>query len=516
MKKPLGKYSALSGRNSKIGLYLFIAFLAVFLGGVFGLYLPLLPMSSIKFMLLPILLLALIGIWTMPEKNTYLEEKTRTVIYFFFGFWMVWPSYLSLIKLPGGPWISPQRILIYTLLIMFLIMISVSKSTKQTLRKNYTENRSIFICVMVLLFASFMSIFFSNNIMVSATHFIKELLFNFLMFFLAATLISNEKSLAIVFKVCIASALILGLVAFYETSLSQTIWSYHIPRSIFIDSVDMQVVLRPTFRFGAYRVRGSSLTPLEYAELLALVLPMCVYYLLEKKEIVLKLFMIITIFVIFYGIFASGSRLGLIGAIVSIANYSFIISLRNMHLNSRSLLGPALLTLYPVSLITFIILITSSTTLSNKILGGSGHSASTNARFDMWSKGIPLISERPIFGYGLAMGAQTLNWRDPAGVLTIDTYILSILLETGLVGGLAFIALFIIGSIKASKYYVHSKKDDNFGGMAAAVASTLIAFLVIKVVLSQRYNHTLVFFLVGIITHYWRNKPIATAQNTGV
>ena len=109
-------------------------------------------------------------------------------------------------------------------------------------------------------------------------------------------------------------------------------------------------------------------------------------------------------------------------------------------------------------------------------------------------------------GMAYPQGASALNFRSPSGVLTIDTYILSNTLETGLVGGIAFIVLFVIGSIKSAKVYTYSNDDDKFEKMAAALASTLIAFLVVKMVLSQHYNHTLLFLILGIVTHFRINR----------
>lgn len=502
MVKPLVKYSTLTQRKSKIGLYLFIAFLALLFGGIFGVYLPLLPMSSIKFMLLPILALILIGIWAMPERESFIEDKTRIGLYIFLGFWMLWPPYLSLIKLSGDPWLSPQRIAIYILLVYTMIMFSISKTAKQTLQDNYRENRKLFTALLLLILASFLSIFISQQIESSTTNFIKDLMFNYLVFYLAATLISSGKHLRIIFLICIFSALILGSMSFYENTLKQTIWSYHLPRSFFAYTEVMVEILSSKLRDGAYRNKGSSLTSLEYAELLSYTLPMCLYYLFDNKGKFMKPLVVITIFVIFYAIIVSRSRLGLVGAIVGIFNYIFLISLQVWRVNKKSLIGPALLTLYPAALITVSVLITSSTTLSRMVLGGSGQESSTNARFDMWTMGLPLIAKQPLIGYGLGRGATVLDYRTPSGFLTIDSYILQILLDTGLMGGLAFLVFYVLGIAKASRSYIYAPEGDDFGKTGAVLSSILIAFLFIKLVLSQAYNHTLVFLLVGVVTHY--------------
>lgn len=503
MDNPLVKYSKLKNIRNRIFLYSFFVILCSIVGIIYGLYLPLVPMSTVKMMLLPILLIGLIGIWMMPERETFFENKTRVIFYVFLLFWCLWPEYLSLVELPGDPWMSPQRVLIYIILIMALLMYSVSINAKQRLGNSYKENKAIFIIVLVFMLASFVSIFFSANMELSTTYLIKDLMFNFLVFFLAATLIHKEEHLKTIFKICIFSAIVLSLMAFYENSLNQTIWSYHLPRNFFAGGEEMQKILSPKFRFGDYRVKGSSLTSLEYAELLSYILPMCLYYFLDNKNKAIKSLMILVMILMFYAIIVSRSRLGLVGAIIGISSYSFLISIRTWQINKQSLTGAALMTLYPAGISTLGFLIASSQTLTNMILGSSGHAASTNARPEQWAKGLPMIAERPFFGYGLNMGATTLDYRTPGGTLTIDTYLLQIMIETGILGGLAFVSIFILGGIKAAKHYSNSQIDDGFAKMGAAIASILLSFIVIKLVLSQRGNHPLLFLLLGSMANFY-------------
>lgn len=502
MKPFLVKYSKFSNFKSKVLLYISFIILCSLLGGAYGLFLPFVPLSTVKLLLLPILFIGLIGIWMLPEKDKYFENEAKIGLYIFLGFWMIWPPYLSLIRLPGDPWMSPQRILIYAFLLLALLMFSVSKNAKQVLKEKYHDNKWLFKAFIILIIASFMSIFFSDNIEFSTSILIKEILYYYLVFIIAATVLTTAKQVKTIFLICIISALCLAVTAFYETTLQQTVWSYLIPRNFFAGTEDIQTILTPKFRFGYYRVKGSSLTSLEYAELLSFTIPMCLYFLLDSKGKFLKILMAITIIILFYAIIVSRSRLGLVGAIIGLSTYSFMISLRNWHLNKGSLIGPAMLTLYPAGLLTLGLLIGFSTTLTNMVLGGGGHASSTGARTAMWEKGIPIIAERPLFGYGIGQGGAVLNYRNPSGVVTIDSYLLSITLETGIVGVLSFIFIFAYASIKSSKAYIHASRDDAFGKMGAAFASIFLAFLVIKIVLSQRYNHTLIFLLLGIITHY--------------
>lgn len=161
------------------------------------------------------------------------------------------------------------------------------------------------------------------------------------------------------------------------------------------------------------------------------------------------------------------------------------------------MLGPFLIMMTPFGLLAFAGLYVSSPRLRAMTLGGGEHQASTDSRIEMWWMGLPRILERPLFGHGSGLGAETLGFTNPAGILTIDSYWLSALLEFGLVGALALLAM-LVWTIKAGFLaYLQPKRGINELGAPIAVA--LIAFLIIKLVLSQSDNHVFVFVMMAMM-----------------
>ncbi len=130
--------------------------------------------------------------------------------------------------------------------------------------------------------------------------------------------------------------------------------------------------------------------------------------------------------------------------------------------------------------------------------GGGAEAASTTARWTQWEQGLPYILKNPVLGYGVRQGAIVLNFRNPAGERTIDSYWLSLLLDTGVVGFVAFMGFFYIVIRLCAKLYVETSNIKNSSArFGAAIASSLAAFIVIKLVLSQASNHGLVFVIAG-------------------
>jgi O-antigen ligase len=152
----------------------------------------------------------------------------------------------------------------------------------------------------------------------------------------------------------------------------------------------------------------------------------------------------------------------------------------------------------PFGFLAFAALYVTSPRLRAMTLGGGEHQASTDSRIEMWWMGLPRILERPLFGHGSGLGAEVLGFTNLAGILTIDSYWLSALLEFGLVGALALLGMIVWCIHAGFKAYLSPDRGVNLLGAPIAIA--LIAFLVIKLVLSQSDNHLLVFTMIAMMT----------------
>ena len=98
------------------------------------------------------------------------------------------------------------------------------------------------------------------------------------------------------------------------------------------------------------------------------------------------------------------------------------------------------------------------------------------------------------------MGGETLGFgRDQGGVLTIDTYYLSILLEYGAIGFIVYYGMFAIAIYNGGKKGLFSKTLSEDKSFIVPITVSLIAFIVMKSVLSQQDNHPVVFMMLGAL-----------------
>jgi O-antigen ligase len=145
----------------------------------------------------------------------------------------------------------------------------------------------------------------------------------------------------------------------------------------------------------------------------------------------------------------------------------------------------------------FISVFAASPRLRALTIGGGQHQASTDSRLEMWTGGFPKILERPLFGHGSGLGAETLGFTNLAGVLTIDTYWLSALLEFGVVGAGALLGMIVWVFVAGAKAY--SAPAHGISRLGGPIAVSLLTFFIVKSVLSQADNHLLVFVMMAMM-----------------
>ena len=174
--------------------------------------------------------------------------------------------------------------------------------------------------------------------------------------------------------------------------------------------------------------------------------------------------------------------------------------------------GAALTYGYPALASAAIVLIMSVDALRLRILGGGGSQVSNDARQVQFDMAPPVLMRSPVFGFGGGRGADALGFTTPGGQVTIDTYILSIVLDYGIVGFLIFYGamlyagVFIGFKILTLKNDASDKDAEEIGYLFPLVVM-LAQFFVIKTVLSQEENHSILFMIYGaILALFWRLK----------
>jgi hypothetical protein len=110
--------------------------------------------------------------------------------------------------------------------------------------------------------------------------------------------------------------------------------------------------------------------------------------------------------------------------------------------------------------------------------------------------GIPKLLSHP-FGHGVGRGNAALGFVNPAGKGTVDTYYLTVMLDSGLLALPLFLLTFLIPAWLAFKYYRDAKTPEQ--QVLAPLSIALINFVIVKSVLTSEANIPLAFAYVGCI-----------------
>ncbi len=132
-----------------------------------------------------------------------------------------------------------------------------------------------------------------------------------------------------------------------------------------------------------------------------------------------------------------------------------------------------------------------SHSLHDMVLGGAAQAGSTDARYVQWAAGMPFIKSNPITGHGFGLGGVIIELGQ------IDSYILSLAVETGILGLVFFMGLLTLPVWYGLRNYLSDMSES--GALAGALACSFVGFIMNRLVLSQKENHPLIFSLLAIV-----------------
>jgi len=257
-------------------------------------------------------------------------------------------------------------------------------------------------------------------------------------------------------------------------------------------------------RDGSWRSSSVLISGIGFAEFEAMITPVAYALMLHGRSLRMSAFGAVLIVLSFAGNFSTGSRGGLVGFLAATAYFAAIWVVRNLKFKPRSL-APIVVGMAGALLFAVLIpLILFWPRAHNMVLGGGAEAASDEGRRIQWMMGVPHILSNPITGHGFGLGGEIIGWRPP-GLLfpSVDSGILSMLVEIGIPGTIFFFGMPAVACWRGLQRYL---SDPSFGGaISGGLSATMVSFLVITTVLSQRDNYGFLMLLVACmaVLHYF-------------
>lgn len=447
----------------------------------------------------PIIILAGITIWALPDLKT---APTRTLEFLFFAYVaaaILWPNYIAF-NPPGLPWITMIRLVGFPCAFILLLCVSVSKDFR---RQTLGSMRAI--PWLTPLYVSFLvvqavSIGFSSTVGASLNLWVDAQINWTMMFFVSCYVFlkpGNAERWAVLLW---AGAIVLSVLGFWEARLEHVPWAGHIPSFLKVDADYVENVLSGARRLGTdkYRLQGTHSTSLGLSEYLALTSPFVIHFMVDRAyPRAVRLLAALSLPLIFYTIVGTDARLGSVGFVVGCLLYLMSWAFLQWRQVKSSILGPAFVFGAPIFSAAFLAATLFIGRLHLIVWGGGNDRYSTQGRTDQYHMGIPKVMHHP-WGYGIGRGAEELNYRNLGGGLTIDTYYLLVALDYGIIGFLLYYSALLLSAGFAVKVGHFEMPREREHTILVPTAVSLVVFTVTKSVFSQTENHYLQFIMMGL------------------
>ena len=297
-----------------------------------------------------------------------------------------------------------------------------------------------------------------------------------------------------------AMAVFVSLISIVEFRVGHLLWRDHIPSFLKVPDLSVQRILADSARAGTtrYRAKATFSSPLGLAEYIALTIPFVLHFTTARFPGRIRIAAASSIPILLYGDYLTDAKLGSIGALFGILAYVFIAAYQNWRRNKSSLVAASALFAYPFGLGLLGVMMLASHRFSVIIFGNDGsHANSTQARIDQYTIGFQKLIEWP-FGYGIGQSGPVLGFGADGGMTTVDTYYLTVLIEYGVLGFIAYYGMFAIAIYEAGRrsLSVTANKDRSF---LLPLTVSLATFIIIKSVFSQQDTHPLMFMMLGAV-----------------
>ncbi len=355
----------------------------------------------------------------------------------------------------------------------------------------------IFICATGFLAVAALSVLTSISPTESTSALVDAVLSWYVPFFAMIYIVRDNDDLVFLLKIiclCVIFNTGAGVVEFF---LKHNFFVQIFPTSM----LDALIASNPTlaellpnaqhFRNGLWRANSTFVTPLSFGEFEIIVIPIDLFFLLHREKLFEKVLGGAVAFGGIIGIFCSGSRGGFVGVMASLAVFVAFYSIRKA-VSSKGSLAPAIAGLLGIIGFGCVIgAINLSHGFHDTVLGGAAQASSTNARYIQWAAGAPYIKSNPITGHGFGLGGLII------GLGQIDSYVLSLVVETGVPGLVFFLGLLVLPVWYGLRNYLSDMSES--GALAGALACSFIGFIMNRLVLSQKENHMLIFSLLAVV-----------------
>lgn len=486
--------------------------------GAMAVILP--PMASISVVgLIGVLLL-----WVMPDLHAVPDKLLRRMFFIMVFVQLCVPAYYA-IDTGVLPWISVRRLFAVTVIALFALTVAGSQSAREKIAETINSNRLLVFFPFGFLAMLVLSLLTAAYPIGALSGVLDTFLTWYVPLFACILVVRTEKDVILLLKIIAIAGIVDSLLGAIEFFLERRYFFDIFPKSMLESMLATNPALEVIYntiwyRNGIYRASSIFTVPLSFGELAAMVAPLGAYFFFHGENLKWRAIGFVTVSTSIGTLVISGARGGFVAFLVSMPIMLFLWTIRYSKANRSSLVGTIMGGLFLAGTIAMIGLVLTWRRLSNIVLGGGETAGSTDARFVQWQMAVPHILGNPITGHGKGAAGNLVGYYNPGSAIpTIDSYVITLLVEQGIPGFLLFFGMIGLGIWIGVRLYIGNA--DERAAIGAPLACCLIAFAVYRLALSQTENHTLLFLIVGLVfavaklSQDWKSNPARTYFPSG-
>ena len=445
--------------------------------------------------------ISLFLLWVLPEIRSVPDRWIKFLVAPLVFTFICVPVYYAII-LPGLPWISIRRAVLFAWIIPLAISLAGSPTARNHIRSVFSKAKLLRFCLMSFFVLTLITTLTGIAPLTSANYLVLSILNWFIPLIGVVLCIRNERQIATLFKACIAAVGVNLLAGAWESHLQRPFLIYFLPAYMRDQILQANPIVQNNlingmgFRAGVYRASSTYTTALSWGEISAMMVPMCLHFVAHGKSLAQRSLGIIGFGMCVASIALSGSRGAYVGMILATIAYSIAWAFRYNAAYPSRLAGKIWLMLYALASGATVLAVFLIGPIRRAVLGGGEAQWSTDSRYAEWAQAQPKILARPITGYGGGTAADVIHYMSSFGALSVDGFYMNLLVDYGIFGLLLFSAIFIVATVMCFHIYYTARGDDSV--TAAAIGASILAFIIYRLTLSQTDSLTMAFMLVGV------------------
>jgi hypothetical protein len=443
-------------------------------------------------------LLFLIALWMSDDVEPDLRNFGGKMLVGFFALSIIWPNYLA-ITIPGLPWLTPTRIVLALLTLTMLLQISQSRITRDHISGSIMQTKSAFIAYAVVQFCMLATFLIAPSPVDALSFVVQQLILWNLPLIALLWLFEDSKLVERLMQALAIALMIAMLFTLGEYRNKLPVWIPHIPSFLTVEGPQMQAFLTAQVRLdGTYRAKGTYGIHLYYSQLLLLMLPFAIHWILDALSPAKRGWAIAYVALLLVTIWMNNTRTATTGQLVVIAAMLGLYALRH-YLNTRNKLdmtAPALAIGIPAVAAIGAMLIAISPRLQTMTIGGTQHAGSDAVRDGQWERAWTAVAKNP-FGYGASQSGPITGRPTSAGTWIVDSTWINIMVDFGIIAAIAWVAF--IGIIAGFGALIYLQRADRSADLCGPAAVAIGSFAMTMYTISYYGNMPFLMVMIAMV-----------------